>query len=406
MEAGKLNCPVVNASTEEVTVAPSGDDTEPLVRLYVEPTGRCNLDCRMCIRSNQLVEEEHMSWEVFELLISQIKGYPHLESVVFIGYGEPLFHPRILDMLRALKDLGLRTELVTNGTLLEGDLAHRLTDGRLDRLVVSLDGASPEIYGEIRLGAALSHVLQNLKAFYELRGGYCPSILMSVPLDSLGPPEVDIEFVAMRRNIMELTDLRYLASHVGVSSIIVTNVLPYTDEMTSETLYSSSALSWRLYQNGSRESEIRLPLMDLTGEALPLVHDLLRSEARLRIVDTQLNAEPIYCRFIGGNAAMVAWDGGMSPCMALIRSYPCYVLGKPKRIQRYRVGDIRERDLLEIWRDPEYVGFRNRVREFDFAPCLVCGGCQLSESNEEDCIGSPFPTCGDCLWAAGIIQCP
>lgn len=50
--------------------------------------------------------------------------------------------------------------------------------------------------------------------------------------------------------------------------------------------------------------------------------------------------------------------------------------------------------------------FRRRVQEFNFSPCILCGGCDLFESNQEDCIGSPVPTCGGCLWAQGIIRCP
>lgn len=43
---------------------------------------------------------------------------------------------------------------------------------------------------------------------------------------------------------------------------------------------------------------------------------------------------------------------------------------------------------------------------FDFSPCTDCGGCDLADSNQEDCIGNSFPVCGDCLWAKGVIQCP
>jgi len=47
------------------------------------------------------------------------------------------------------------------------------------------------------------------------------------------------------------------------------------------------------------------------------------------------------------------------------------------------------------------------LQNFAFAPCTFCGGCDLSETNEEDCIGNDiFPVCGGCLWAQGIIQCP
>lgn len=37
---------------------------------------------------------------------------------------------------------------------------------------------------------------------------------------------------------------------------------------------------------------------------------------------------------------------------------------------------------------------------------IDCGGCDLRESNEEDCFGDESPRCGECLWAAGLVQCP
>jgi hypothetical protein len=46
------------------------------------------------------------------------------------------------------------------------------------------------------------------------------------------------------------------------------------------------------------------------------------------------------------------------------------------------------------------------VLNFEFSPCTLCDGCILSEKNEEDCYGNAFPTCGGCLWAQGIVQCP
>jgi hypothetical protein len=55
---------------------------------------------------------------------------------------------------------------------------------------------------------------------------------------------------------------------------------------------------------------------------------------------------------------------------------------------------------------PEHLSFRDRVQDFDFAECTICGSCDLAEKNEEDCIGNTFPTCGGCLWAQGVVQCP
>jgi hypothetical protein len=70
------------------------------------------------------------------------------------------------------------------------------------------------------------------------------------------------------------------------------------------------------------------------------------------------------------------------------------------------VGSIADEDICSIWNREDYRQFRARVRRFEFSPCVDCGGCYMSESNEEDCFGSTFPACGDCLWAHGVIVCP
>ncbi len=96
----------------------------------------------------------------------------------------------------------------------------------------------------------------------------------------------------------------------------------------------------------------------------------------------------------------------MSPCLPLMHDHDSYLNARQRHSRRYVVGNLAERSLKELWNQPEYVAFRQHVHEFDFSPCTICGGCDLSEANEEDCIGSTFPTCGGCLWAQGVIQCP
>lgn len=65
-----------------------------------------------------------MEMDVFERIASQLPRFPHLESVMFGGFGEPTSHPRILDMIRAVKALGLRAEMTTNATLLDYSPCH------------------------------------------------------------------------------------------------------------------------------------------------------------------------------------------------------------------------------------------------------------------------------------------
>jgi len=75
-------------------------------------------------------------------------------------------------------------------------------------------------------------------------------------------------------------------------------------------------------------------------------------------------------------------------------------------MRRCAFGNVGKRRLMEIWSEPAYAAFRRRVSRFDFPPCPDCGACELVASNAEDCLGNPFPVCGDCLWARGILQCP
>lgn len=83
-----------------------------------------------------------------------------------------------------------------------------------------------------------------------------------------------------------------------------------------------------------------------------------------------------------------------------------YLNGRRRLSRRHVIGNVADRDLLDLWNDPKYVAYRERLQTFAFAPRTFCGGCELAEANEEDCLGNEFPACGGCLWAQGVIQCP
>jgi MoaA/NifB/PqqE/SkfB family radical SAM enzyme len=112
------------------------------------------------------------------------------------------------------------------------------------------------------------------------------------------------------------------------------------------------------------------------------------------------------CPFIDQGALAVGWDGGVSPCLPLLHSYTSYLQGIERCCRRWTLGNVNETPLLDLWRDAAHVAFRQRVQTFEFAPCTHCDGCALSEHNEDDCYGNTFPTCGGCLWAQGVVQCP
>ena len=78
--------------------------SEPLERLYVEPTNRCNLDCRTCMRHGWEESLGFMEFGLFEKIMADLRSFPERPDIFFGGFGEPLGHPRIADMVARGQD--------------------------------------------------------------------------------------------------------------------------------------------------------------------------------------------------------------------------------------------------------------------------------------------------------------
>jgi len=294
-----------------------------------------------------------------------------------------------------VKALDATVELITNGTLLTQEMSNRLIESGLDMLWVSLDGATPESYADVRLGAALPEVLSNLKRFRDLR--------MEAQLLK---PEIGIVFVAMKRNIHDLPSLLQIGSRLDVARFLVTNVLPYTEELRKEILYSR-ALMDMIYQPPLLVPHVKLPKIDVDQIAWKSLYEALCSEGQsVSIGDSILGEESDLCPFIKSGATAISWEGNLSPCLPLMHTYFSFLDERRRASRRHVVGNIVERSLYDLWNTPEYIALRTRVQAFSFSHCVFCAGCELSWANEEDCRGNTFPTCGGCLWAQGVVQCP
>ena len=352
-----------------------------------------------------------MSDTVFARIMDGLRTFSPPPTIFFGGFGEPLFHPKIVEMVAQAKALGARVELITNGTLLTVDLSRELIKKGLDMLWVSLDGATPQSYSDVRLGAALPEVLENLSRFAHLRNRidrsssednpclseeFAPFALDDVPRVQLG-----IEFVAMKSNIADLPAVIDIGQRFGADRFIVTNILPYSREMMHETLYRHT-----LYSSGY--SHLSLPGMDVDEMTSTSLYRAIRKiYGTWASMDTATARD--CCPFIKEGAGAIRWDGNLSPCLPLLHDHTSYLgyLPNDERFSRHwAIGNVSDRGLRDLWDTAEHLAFRERVQVFDFSPCTICGSSELFANNEKDCYGNTFPTCGGCLWAQGIIQCP
>lgn len=378
-------------------VSPDGRPTR-LAKLYIEPTNQCNLDCRTCMRNVWDEPMGKMSDSVFARIIEGLRAFSPPPSVFFGGFGEPLFHPRIVEMVTQVKALRASVELITNGTMLTTNLSQELIKAGLDVLWVSMDGATPESYADIRLGATLPKVLENLSHFHDVvyDGSDRYDSCDFVPKTRLG-----IAFVAMKRNIADLPAVMDIGRRFGADRFLVTNVLPYTKEMIEEGLYY-----WAIH--GCNNKYPGLPGMDIDEITYALISQAICKTFGER---PEISAQNVRnrCPFVENGVGAINWDGCLSPCLPLLHSHSSY-LGywqyNERISRRWAIGNVMEHNLLNLWKTPEHLAFRERVQKFVFSPCTSCGTCEMSEKNEEDCYGNIFPTCGGCLWAQGVIQCP
>jgi len=335
-----------------------------------------------------------MEAATFARILEGLRAFSPPPKVFFGGLGEPLLHTSIVDMVRQARMLGGKVELITNATLLTPQVSRGLIEAGLDVLWVSLDGATGESYAEVRRGGTLDGVLENLMAFRRLRR---PAIN---PMPALG-----IAFVATRGNVADLPAVLNLGRRVGASLYSVSNVLPYSAEMASQTLYGSC-----LWQRGDCPTPYtpRAELATMTMDAVtqPALWDLLRREADVVYAGVPFGAGGNRCPFIERGSAAVRWDGSLSPCPPLLHTHVSVLDDRQRLARAWTIGNVNQDDLVTLWHRPEHLAFRQRVQAFDFAPCLHCGGCEMAETNEEDCFGNTFPTCGGCLWAQGVIRCP
>lgn len=402
----------------------------------------------MCVKQsgNEDALEGDMSSDTFAALEP---AFPHLQALILNGVGEPLMHPQLEEFIRAAKGLmpaGSWVGFQTNGHLLDKTRGFSLLEAGLDRIFLSVDAASPELFRAFREGGNLGHMERALDALSEAKRERSDAML-----------EVGAEFVLMRDNMSELPATVAWLAERGVTRLIVSHILPFGDALADQPVFGANTESAELFYKrwSARARQERIDLTQyfkvlwkyskspeelrivefvkamseqalqadipfhignlLSGKDMDQVESVFRkAEAIALEVGISLSLPSLrplsdrICSGVGQGGTFVAWDGRVSPCHFLWRSFSCYLYGRKKLVSHRVFGDLSQDSMMEIWNNPAYREFRVGVLRRRYPHCPGCNVYPCDDIDktdfEYDCYGETVP-CGDCLWGMGLLQC-
>ena len=389
-----------------------------------------------------------MSAETFERLSS---AFPHLDSLVLNGIGEPLLHPHLeafITRARSLLPEHAWVGFQSNGMALTDERAQSLVNAGIDRICLSLDTVSDDSFRSIRSGGEMQGIMSAFASLNRAKSRRRERDL-----------KIGIEFVLMRDNLAELPEAIRWAGRSGARFAIVTQLLPYLRELVAQTAYDTNTIAaiavyeqWKakalqegldirryldvfmkIVQTAEEERIVRFVEQmrnDAEAQGITLhverllkrdekwfayaagVFDEARRAAQEEGVELTLPGmaprNTRKCEFVEGDSAFVSWDGNVHPCYFLWHRYACYVGGIEKRVKPWVLGNLRDQNIIAIWNDADARLFRERVLGYKFPFCYDCGFALCDYVGdaefEQDCYIERVP-CGSCLWCTGLFQC-
>ena len=160
-----------------------GAEEFPLI-ILVAMSSPCNAKCPHCpctiMPSIRDTEDMYIRPEYFKKLVDE--SAPHGAAIRMSGYGEPLLHPQLFELIEYGKAKGINLSLITNGSLFDQVKIERIINLEIDSIEISCDSHKEEIYKNIRVGLDFNKVKENIKSLVKTRDklGKKTSIMVSI----------------------------------------------------------------------------------------------------------------------------------------------------------------------------------------------------------------------------------
>jgi radical SAM protein with 4Fe4S-binding SPASM domain len=274
------------------------------ISISFEPTTSCNLRCPECpsglrsfTRPTGMLEDD-----LFKKIIDDI--HRQLWYLIFYFQGEPYLHPKFLDLVKYASSKGIYTATSTNAHYLTDVNARKTVESGLDRLIISIDGTTQEVYEQYRIGGKLEKVLEGTRNIVKWKKELKSST-----------PHIIFQFLVVKPNEHQIAEVEQLAKELGVDEI----------GLKTAQIYD--------YEQGSP----LIPTIDKYSRYAK------QSDGTWKIKNRLLN----HCWKLW-HSCVITWDGGVVPC--------CF-----DKDAWYKMGSLQEESFRSLWWNGPYKDFREKV---------------------------------------------
>ncbi|MEP6594959.1 MAG: radical SAM/SPASM domain-containing protein [Ginsengibacter sp.] len=275
------------------------------ISVSFEPTTSCNLRCPECpsglrafTRPTGMLQKDFFTQTIDDI-------HKHLLYLIFYFQGEPYLNRDFLKMVKYASAKGIYTATSTNAHYLTDEVARTTVESGLDRLIISIDGTTQEVYKQYRVGGNINKVIEGAKNIVKWKK----------KLNSK-TPFIFFQFLVVKPNEHQIEEIKILAKEVGVDEVRykTAQVYNYKSDVNNLIPVNEKFSRYKKNDDGSYATKNKL-----TNRCWKLWH-----------------------------ANVITWDGLVVPC--------CF-----DKDASHRLGNLKMQSFKEIWNNDNYKKFRKEL---------------------------------------------
>lgn len=276
------------------------------VSVSFEPTTSCNLRCPECPSGLRQFSRPTgmLKNDFFRKTIDEI--HKELLYLIFYFQGEPYLNPEFLSMVKYASDKKIYTATSTNAHYLTDEIAKKTVESGLDRLIISIDGTTQEVYQQYRVGGNLEKVLEGTRNIVKWK----KELKSKTPF-------IFFQFLVVKPNEHQVEDIKQLAKEAGVDEVRFKTAQVYEYETDPNNLIPNIDRFSRYKKNADGTYTAK---NKLANRCWKLQH-----------------------------ANVITWDGLVVPC--------CF-----DKDATHQLGNLQKQSFKEIWHNDNYKQFRAELR--------------------------------------------